>query len=56
VSVVTPRHALKEADMEPMFRFEPQAHAAGYAAEGYVHIPRGLTGGFLAMLSRQVEE
>jgi hypothetical protein len=42
--------------MEPMFSFDPRAYAASYAAEGYVHIPRGLTNGFLALLSRQVEE
>ena len=42
--------------MEPMFNFDPRAYGATYAAEGYVHIPRGLTDGFLALLSRQVEE
>ncbi len=42
--------------MEPMFNFDPRVHTATYAAEGFVHIPRGLSDGFLALLSRQVEE
>lgn len=42
--------------MEPMFNFDPRAYGTTYATEGYVHIPHGLTDGFLALLSRQVEE
>lgn len=41
--------------MEPMFQFDPRSYTAAYETKGYVHIPDGLTPGFLALLTRQVD-
>lgn len=41
--------------MEPMFNFDPRSYAATYAAEGYVYVRGGLTPGFLAQVSKQVD-
>jgi hypothetical protein len=39
-----------------MFRFDPSAYAPSFASEGFVHIPKGLTEEFYALLVKQVEE
>ncbi len=39
-----------------MFRFDPSAYSRTFASEGFVHIPRGLTEEFYALLVKQTEE
>jgi hypothetical protein len=42
--------------MKRMFAFDPARYASAYAAEGFVHVPNGVTPEFLATLTGQVEE
>jgi hypothetical protein len=42
--------------MRRMFAFDPLDYAPALAAQGYVHIPQGLTAVFYRLMSRQVDE